>query len=256
MSWVTESWEDQLEDDEPVLDSWDVDSEEERAKEAEKKAAAAKKTVTKAPKAVKGGKKKTAEKSALEIDLVDEKTRREMLKEAELNSDLNNAADLFGGLGVANEHPRAKALAAEQAAKAAAPKLDKDTPLTALPIFDVETKQDYEKLRKAVSPALTNLAKKSQLHYSTSLAVDLIRDLCGPMSVENTRKVVSTLNAMITQKVKEERQARLAKTGGTSTGGAGKKKVKGQVNIGSSFKKDNYDDLLPGDDDFGDDDFM
>ncbi|KAG7718345.1 hypothetical protein KL949_002802 [Ogataea haglerorum] len=252
MSWVSESWEDQLEDDEPVLDSWDMDSDDEKAKEEKKPAP---KPAPKTAKPAKAGKKKTADKKLLDIDLVDEKTKKEMLKEAELNSDLNNAADLFGGLGIANEHPRAKAVAAEQASKGSAPKLDKNTPISAHPLFEVETKQDYERLRKAISPALTDLAKKSQLHYSTSLAIDLIRDLCGPMSVENTRKVVSTLNAMITQKVKEERQARLAKTGGTSTGGAGKKKAKGQVNIGSSFKKDNYDDFLP-DDDLGDDDFM
>ncbi|GME84736.1 unnamed protein product [[Candida] boidinii] len=61
---------------------------------------------------------------------------------------------------------------------------------------------------------------------------------------------------MITKKAKEERQLRLSKTGGTSTGGAGKKKIKGQVNVGASFKKDNIDDFIGGDDDFGDDDFI
>ncbi|GME93856.1 unnamed protein product [Ambrosiozyma monospora] len=181
-----------------------------------------------------------------------------MLKEAQLNSDLNNAADLFGGLGVADvsEHPRARALAKEREEKEKELKLTKDTPLNAHPIFDVETKQDYEKLRKTLSSTLTPLAKKSPLQYSNNLTIDLVRDLCGPLTLEQTRKVVSTLNALVTQKTKEERQARLKKTGGTSTGGAGKKKVKGTVNVGSAFKKDNYDDYLGGDDDFGDDDFM
>ncbi|ODV82751.1 hypothetical protein CANARDRAFT_204606, partial [[Candida] arabinofermentans NRRL YB-2248] len=243
------SWDDDFtaDDDKPVLEAWDAESDDEK-KTAAKPAA---KKVTPAPKkAIKG---KKGEKKLMEIDTLDAKTRAELIKEAELNSDLNNAADLFEGLGVANEHPRAKQLLAEQNAKLREPTLSKDSPLTAHPIFDVETKPEYEKLRKALSATLTDLAKKSQMNYSSSLAIDLIRDLCVPLNTEQTRKVVSTLNAMVTQKAKEERLARIAKTGGTATGGAGKKKVKGTVNLGGGFKKE-VDDFQQ--DDFDDDDFM
>ena len=254
------SWEDGALDDidDPVLESWDIDSDEEREKEKKKKdELAAKKAEQKAKlEAKKNGGKKG--KTLLEIDLVDEKTRREMLKQQELNADLNNAADLFDGLGVA-DHPRARATAAANAAAAGALKLTADTPLKAHPLFNPESKQDFEKLRKTLGATLKELSTKSTLFYANSLAIDLARDTCEPLSVEQIRKVISTLNAIVAQKIKEERQNRLKKTGGTSLGGAGKKKAKtATVNTGpASFKKDNLEEFMGGDDDgLSDDDFM
>ncbi|GME90225.1 unnamed protein product [Ambrosiozyma monospora] len=63
---VSLSWEDGIEDDEPVLESWDIDSDEEREKAAAKKKAAeeerkkkeAAKKAAKAAKANKGNKGK------------------------------------------------------------------------------------------------------------------------------------------------------------------------------------------------------
>lgn len=255
------SWEDGVEDDDPILDSWDIDEEEEerKKKEAEAKKKAEKEALQKKQADAKAKKlaAKRGDKVLLEIDTVDEKTRLEMLRKAELNSDLNNASDLFGDLTVedVNAHPRERAAKAQVAAPAA--KLTKDTPLDVHPLFNPETKQDYEKLRKALSTALISLSEKSLLNYSSSLAVDLIRDLTKPLSIENTRKVTSTLSVIIKDKERAERQARLKKTGGTATGGAGKKKAKPAVNpnAGGSFKKDTFDDM-DNMDDFGDDDFM
>jgi translation initiation factor 3 subunit J len=253
----TASWEDEVVDDDPVLESWDIDSDEEREKEKAKKLELnAKKAEQKAKL---DAKKKGKDKTLLEIDLVDEKTRKEMLKQAELNADLNHAADLFDGLGVA-DHPRARANNNNNNLNNnAVLKLNADTPLTAHPLFNPTTKQDFEKLRKSLGSTLKQLAEQSSLFYANGLAVDLARDVCEPLNVEQLRKVVSTLNAMVTQKVKDERNNRLKKTGGTSLGGAGKKKVKtAQVNTGpASFKKDNLDDFMGGDDDgLSDDDFM
>lgn len=247
---VTGSWEDEVDDDEPILESWDVDSDEEREKNAAKKKAEEEEKKKRAE--AKAAKNKKKEKTLFEIDLVDEKTRKEMLRRAEVDADLNNAADLFGGLGVA-DHPRARAAANEPKAL----RLNADTPLTAHPLFNPTTKQDFEKLRKVLGTTLTDLAKTSQLFYANSLAIDLARDLCEPLTTEQTRKVISTLNALVTKKVKEERQSRLSKTGGTSLGGAGKKKAKaGNVNTGpANFKKDNLDEFMGGDD-LSDDDFM
>lgn len=238
-----------------MLDSWDIDSDEEREKQKVAKAeAAAKKEAQKAAlakkKNAKLGKK---DKALLEIDLVDEKTRKEMLKKQELEADLNHAADLFAGLGVA-DHPRAKANKDDNKIL----KLSAETPLTAHPLFNPTTKQDYEKLRKALGANLKELSEKSTLFYANSLAIDLARDVCEPLTVEQIRKVISTLNATVTKKIKEERQTRLSKAGGTSLGGAGKKKAKtAMVNTGpASFKKDNLDDFMGGDDGLSDDDFM
>lgn len=265
------SWEDEALDDDPVLDSWDIDEEE---VEKQKKEAAAKKKAELDElhrKQAEAKAKKLAAKNGkdpvlLEIDKVDPKTRAEMLRKAELNSDLNNAASLFGDLSVVDEsfdinaHPRERATqaAAAKAKASSATTLTKDSPLDLHPIFKPESKQDFEKLRKTLSSTLTKLAEDSSLNYSSSLAIDLIRDLCQPLSIENTRKVTSTLNIIIKDKEKAERQARLSKAGGTSTGGAGKKKAKPAVktNVNNSFKKDVFDDMNNNFDDFGDDDFM
>ncbi|KAI5961934.1 HCR1 [Candida theae] len=267
------SWEDE-EDDDPLLESWDVDPEEEAKKKKAAKEAEAKAKAEQKAKEDEARKKKEKKRQEMEqFDNLDERSKRELLKKAELSADLNNAADLFGGLGVAgdgdgddddfdiNEHPREKARRAEAAAAAAAasrkPVLTKDTPLEDHPLFQPTNKQEYEKLRKAVGTALTTLNEDSSLLYASSLAIDLIRDLTQPLSVENTRKVISTLNVIIKDKERQERLARLKKTGGTASGGAGKKKAKpaARPNVGG-FKKDDFDDMGGDLDGLDDDDFM
>lgn len=252
------SWDDELGfdgGDEPVMDSW-----EEGEKPKPKPAAAKPKPASSKSKKA----EKTGTKKLMEIDTLDEKTRKELLKQAELESDLNNAADLLGGLGIAEEHPRARALRKEQEQAALiaslAPALTKDTPFESHPLFaNAETKRDYQDLRKALSPAIASMHDKSALNYSSGLAIDLIRDVAKPMPIESIRQTVATLNVLIKDKEREERQARLAKVrGGTATGGAGKKKAKGvKTNLGGAFKKDQEFDVdNMAFDDFGDDDFM
>lgn len=265
------SWEDE-DNDEPLLDSWDIDEEEEerKRKEAEAKKKEEKALLKKKQEEAKNKKLalKKGEKKLLDIDLLDEKTRQEMLRKAELEADLNNAADLFGGLGVAGdqefdltEHPReraAKAAAAQAAASPRPPRITKETPLDVHPLFQPADKLEYEALRKALAQVLTPLSEDSMLNYSSHLAIDLIRDLAKPLSIESVRKVVSTLNVIIKDKEKAERTARLKKSGGTATGGAGKKKAKPAVKTNvSSFKKDVFEDMDSSKyDDFDDDDFM
>lgn len=261
------SWEDEGNDD-PLLESWDIDEEEvaRKKKEEEDKKKAEKEALKKKQQDAKNKKlaSKLGEKKLLDIDLMDEETRQELLRKAQVTSDLNNAADLFGGLGVANEddfdvneHPRERAakLAAAKA-KPAAPRLTKDSPLEMHPLFQPTDKAEYEKLRKALATTFAQLAEDSPLNYSSALAIDLIRDAAQPLSLENVRKVVSTLNVVVKDKERAERQARLKKAGGTATGGAGKKKAKPAVktNVSDMYKKDTFDG---GDfDDFDDDDFM
>ncbi|AAS51455.1 ACR229Wp [Eremothecium gossypii ATCC 10895] len=247
------SWDDEFnnDDDDALLESWDA---EEVPKQKQKPKAA--------PKAAKKVDKK-GETVLLEIDTLDEKTRKELLKKAELNSDLNNAAALFDGLGVAEEHPRARALRQEEelAALSRPAALTKQTPFESHPLFsEAETKSDFQDLRKALSTAIAGMAEKSSLNYSGALAIDLIRDVAKPLSIESIRQTVATLNVLIKEKERQERQARLAKVkGGTATGGAGKKKAKAaRPNLGGAFKKDQEFSLEDNSEfaDFGDDDFM
>ncbi|KAL6940382.1 Translation initiation factor 3 subunit J component [Hanseniaspora vineae] len=259
---VLESWDDDFANtsDNEVLDSWDA------PEQPKKKAAPAKSPApTKPSKKDLNNKNKGAEeKVLLEIDTLDPKTRQEILKKAELQADLNNAADLFEGLGVSNEHPKAKLLARENDAMDSLLKkasFTKDTPIESHPLFkECESKKDYENLRKALGTAITSMEEKSSLNYASNLAIDLIRDISKPLAIESIRQTVATLNVLIKDKERQERQARLAKVrGGTATGGAGKKKAKSaKANLGGAFKKDsdivmdNVDDY----DDFNDDDFM
>ena len=103
ISWVYEFAEN---DDEPVLESWE---DEETAKPKPKAAAAA---AAKSPKKASPSPAATpaaTKNTMLDIDTLDDKTRKELLRKAELESDLNNAADIFGCIGVAEEHPRSRA---------------------------------------------------------------------------------------------------------------------------------------------------
>lgn len=250
-------------DDEPVMESWDAPEEvkKEELKPKPKPQPAKKKD----------GKKnnnKTAtepsiSKTLMDLDTLDEATRKELLKKAELEADLNNAADLLGSLGIAEEHPRERAARKQREEQefllSKIPVLTKDTPIENHPLFQTaETKSDYQNLRKALATAIVSMHEKSSLNYSSSLAIDLIRDISKPMSIESIRQTVATLNVLIKDKEKQERQARLARVkGGTATGGAGKKKAKAKTNLGGAFKKDqefDFDDVNY--DDFGDDDFM
>ncbi|CAI5756233.1 unnamed protein product [Candida verbasci] len=260
------SWEDEGDEDDPILDSWDVDPEEEEKKaKLKKQEEEAKKQQLKKQHEDSKKKKQEKLKQMEEFDAMDELSKKELLKKAELNADLNNAADLFGGLGVAednddfdiNQHPRERAEAMKKDDTPKRAPLTIDTPLEEHPIFQPTNKQEYEKLRKTLGTTLTQLNEDSSLLYASSLAIDLIRDLSQPLSVENLRKVISTLNVVIKDKEKQERMNRLKKAGGTATGGAGKKKAKpaAKPNVGG-FKKDAFDDMDDGLDDLDDDDFM
>lgn len=258
------SWEEEEEDDE-VLESWDIDEEEvaRKKKEEEAKKAAEKAEIKKKQELAKAKKLalKNGEKPLLDIDELDERTRKELLRQAEVAADLNNAADLFGGLGIAediNAHPREKITKAQiEAAQAKRPVLTKDTPLEAHPLFMPSTKVEFEKLRKGLATSLVQLAEDSPLNYSSALAIDLIRDIAQPLNTDSVRKLVSTLNVLLKDKERADRQSRMKKTGGTASGGAGKKKAKPAVNPNvGSFKKDAFEGMDDMDGDFGDDDFM
>lgn len=261
---LMESWEDGL--DEPILDSWDAEETEPKPEAAAKKPASG--TAANKKNGNGNGNKKDkepAKPAKLAIDELDPKTRQELMKKAELESDLKNASDLFAGLEMVGEHPRAGAVKKEQEELMAklATQVTKDTPIGDHPLFqEAETKKDYQELRKALAGAITPMNEKSSLNYSSSLVIDLVRDICKPMPIESIRQTVATLNILIKDKEKQERQARLARVkGGTATGGAGKKKAKAKTNLGGSFKKDQEFDI-GGDMDLGDlgdyndDDFM
>jgi len=250
----------------------DIDELERQKKEKEAKEKAEKEAMKRKQKEALERKKKNKNRkpTLLKIDKVDESTRKQMLKEAQVKSDMRNAADLFAGMKITDNGAKAeeeedldKFLEGEEEDDNEGESIiTEDTPLDVHPLFKVEDKDGYAKLRKALEGEMKKLAKGNPLFYANNLAIDLVVSMCEPLKVEQTRRVISTLNLQIKNKLKDERKARLSKTGGTSLGGAGKKKAKGKrVNFGSSsFRKDDIGGMLAdegvGGDDFGDDDFM
>ena len=143
---------------------------------------------------------------------------------------MDNAADLIGDLNV---HPRATQLEKEKAAAleraAAAP-----AKLSDFQVFHPTNKNEFENLRKTLVPILTDLNQVSALHYS-NLATDLSRDVCKPLTIDQIRKVVATLNALISEKLRQERANR---------GKKAKPQVKGiSMKVDEAKDTTNYDDF-------------
>lgn len=150
---------------------------------------------------------------------------------------MNNAADLIGDINI---HPRAAKLEKEKA-DAAAKAAAGPAKLSDFQIFHPTNKTEFENLRKTLTPILADLNQVSAMHYS-NLATDLSRDVCKPLTVDQIRKVVATLNALVSEKLRQERANR-------------GKKAKPQVK-GISMKVDDAKDMTNYDD-FDDDlDFM
>lgn len=170
------------------------------------------------------------EKAALAAKEEDAATRRARLQQAEVDADLNNAVSLLGSVDI---HPRAQAT--KEVAKVAEP-----GKLSDLTLFQPKNKQDFDKLRKTLVPLLTSLNEKHGLLFP-NFAIEFSRDLCKPLSSDQTRKVASTVNAVVNEKQREERANR----------GKKPKPVIKQASAKIDDSKDttNYDD-------FDDDDFM
>ncbi|KAF5096779.1 hypothetical protein D0Z03_001551 [Geotrichum reessii] len=232
------SWDD--EEDEAVLDDWEAALDDDEDKPAVKPVAKAPKKVSIAQKIKEREQKDREERESAAVKNLaeeDSKAKKERLRKAELDADLNNAADLIGDINI---HPRAAKLEkekAEAAAKAAAG----PAKLSDFQIFHPVNKTEFENLRKTLTPILTDLNQVSAMHYS-NFATDLSRDVCKPLSVDQIRKVVATLNALVSEKLRQERANR-------------GKKAKPQVK-GISMKVDDAKDMTNYDD-FDDDlDFM
>lgn len=223
------SWDDEEDDD--VLDSWEAALDDDTPK-----APAAPKAPKRASLAQKIKEREDKERAALEAAAVsnraeeDSLAKKERLKKAEQDADLDNVADLIGDLNV---HPAAAKLAKEKAAAAeraaAAP-----AKLSDFAVFKPKNKNEFETLRKTLVPILTDLNGVSNMHYS-NFTTDVCRDISKPLSTDQIRKVVSTLNALISDKVRQERQNR---------GKKAKPQVKGaSAKIDDTRDTTNYDDF-------------
>lgn len=208
MASVLDKWDDEDSDDAP--EEWDVSSDE------EEEIAPAPKPVPKPvpkPKAQKKLKEKIQEKESNEKNLETEIERKLRLQTSVIESDLEAAKTLFGDAIVA---------AAQSNISLGDPKSREDFNQYAISLMGLHLKQHV------ASP-----------HYST-LVEQLMREMIANLSVDETRKLSSTLTAILNEKQK-------AAKGGK---GGKKKNTKATAVVGRGIDTTNYDDAYDEFDDF------
>jgi len=197
-----------------VLESWDAAEDSEAEREKAKKAAEAK---TKADAEAAANKKSKAQRrldhiaerarqkaEAGEESSDDDETetqRRERLRATEKESDLKHAEDLFGDIGV----PAGR----QAVSSASAVVLDKNDPtstinLANLPLFNPNTKLQFEQLRNALVPVITNNSKKA--HYTIFLQ-EFTKQLAKELPSDQIKKIASAMTTLSNEKLKEEKAA-------------------------------------------------
>ncbi|KAG4219789.1 hypothetical protein PC116_g31732, partial [Phytophthora cactorum] len=207
-------FDDEEAEDDDVLDSWDAAEDSEVEREKAKKAAEAKAKADAEAAANKKSKaqriaehkaeraRRLAEGSDVSED-EDEATRRERMRRMEKESDLKNAEDLFGDAGISLSNGR-KATTVGSAVPIDPADPTKTVDLSSLPLFNPQTKTQFENLRNTLVPILANNHKKA--HYHLFLQ-DLAKQLAKELPSDQIKKVASTLTTLSNEKMKEEKAA-------------------------------------------------
>ncbi|PRT56648.1 Eukaryotic translation initiation factor 3 subunit J [Wickerhamiella sorbophila] len=138
------------------------------------------------------------EKKALEKTM--SASKKDMLQR-EVDADLDTASDL---LAAADIHPRSRKKESQGSSSATGP-----AKLSDFAVFKPTNAAGYTELRKTLAPVINQLAEKNSNLQHTNFIIELCRDLCGPLSSDQTNKVTSTLTAVANQKHREERARRL-----------------------------------------------
>ncbi|XDG06934.1 hypothetical protein ABKA04_006549 [Annulohypoxylon sp. FPYF3050] len=246
-------FEDEEGEDSDVLESWDAaeDSEVEREKakkaeeakaKAEAEAAANKKSKAQRIAEKKAERARQLAESDEESEDEDEAERRERMRRTEKESDLKHAEDLFGDAGISLSTGR-KATTVGSAVPIDAKDPNKTVNLSSLPLFNPQTKLQFENLRNTIVPIISANSKKA--HYALFLQ-EFAKQLAKELPSDQIKKVASTLTALGNEKMKEEKAA--------DKGGKKTKAQKTKTTLVTS--RANTADVGTYDDDFGDDDFM
>ncbi|KAF0317467.1 Eukaryotic translation initiation factor 3 subunit J [Colletotrichum sp. SAR11_59] len=242
---------DDEEDEDDVLDSWDAAEDSEVEREKAKKAEEAKaKAAEEAKKNKKSKTQRIAElkeeraRRAEDDESGEEETeaeRRERLRRTEKESDMKHAEDLFGDIGVPAGR---KATLAGTAVQIDPNDPSKTANIAQMPLFNPQTKTQFEHLRTTLTPILANNARKA--HYGLFMQ-EFTKGLAKELPSEQIKKIASALTALSNEKMKEEKAA----AGGNKKSKAAKTKVSAVVSRASAADTETYED-----DAFGDDDFM
>ncbi|XP_062240340.1 eukaryotic translation initiation factor 3 subunit J-B [Platichthys flesus] len=208
---VVDKWEGE-DEEEDVKDNWDDEEEEKNAeaKKAETKVSEKKKLSEKIKEKENRLKKKQQEQLEKELEdqrseltseeQLEEKLRVQKLQEA---ADLELAKDAFGiGSSTSNS-------------------------VTGIDAMCPSSKEDFSEFEKLLKEKISQFEKS--VHYSSFLD-SLFRELCISLEVDDMKKVSNSLSALLSEKLKQEKQNK------------GKKKKKGVV-AGGGLKAQLRDDL-------------
>ena len=116
--------------------------------------------------------------------------------------------------------------------------------LAAMPLFNPNTKTQFENLRNTMIPIIGANSKKA--HYALFLQ-EFCKQLSKDLPSDQIKKIASTLTALSNEKLKEEKAA---EKGGKKSKAAKSKTTLAGVSRGAVADTNTYED------DFGDDDFM
>ncbi|KAI5866829.1 translation initiation factor eIF3 subunit [Durotheca rogersii] len=246
-------FDDEEDDEGDVLDSWDAaeDSEVEREKakkaaeakaKAEAEAAAKKKSKTQriAEHQAERARREAEDEESEEEE--SESQRRERLRQTEKESDMKHAEDLFGDAGISLNVGR-KATTAGSAVAVDSRDPTKTVNLATLPLFNPQTKTQFENLRNTLVPIIGANHKKA--HYSLFLQ-EFAKQLAKDLPSDQIKKISSTLTALGNEKMKEEKAS--------DKGGKKTKAQKTKTQLVTN--RANTADVATYEEEFGDDDFM
>lgn len=194
------------------MDSWDAAEDSEVEREKERKAADTKaKAAAEAAANKKTKSQRIAEHQAnraLQAESDDETDeeeteaeRRERLRATEQEADLKHAEDLFGTIGISSGRKATNS--------GATIVIDSKDPtntvnLADLPLFNPQTKLQFEKMRTTMAPIISANSKKA--HYGLFLE-EFAKELVKDMNSDQVKKIASTLTRVSNEKMKEEKSA-------------------------------------------------
>ncbi|TRM64313.1 eukaryotic translation initiation factor 3 subunit J [Schizophyllum amplum] len=160
--------------------------------------------------------------------VLDPREKARLDKERELNSDLNNAAELFGAAALGGTS---------------------STELDAILSYQPRTKEDFQKLSGMIIETVIKRHQSKPLY--SQFVEHLVRELAMPLRDVEVRKAASGLTTLANEKQKEQRD----KASGKKKPKAAAKPALGAAKASSKFDTNTYEESL---DDFGTnaDDFM
>ena len=156
----------------------------------------------------------------------DEASTRARLRQTEQEADLKHAEDLLGNIGISKYRTASKVVMVADPSDPASV-ID----LSAFPLFNPTTKDQFSKLRETLTPIITANSKKAQYTlFMQEFSKQIVKDLPS----DQIRKIASGLTTLSNEKMKEEKAA---EKGGRKSKAA-KSKTTLVANRDTSFKAD------------------